>query len=73
MAVVIDGACLGVLFSEEHLTTMFYKFACRCQSVICCRVSPLQKVCPVCMLHVMLCDQRRVHRRAYFPEEGLHN
>eukprot|EP00668_Euglena_longa_P001273 GGOE01001505.1.p1 GENE.GGOE01001505.1~~GGOE01001505.1.p1 ORF type:complete len:1133 (-),score=369.93 GGOE01001505.1:261-3659(-) len=43
LAVVIDGACLVLLLQKEGLRADFFALACLCQSVICCRVSPLQK------------------------------
>eukprot|EP00667_Euglena_gracilis_P000907 EG_transcript_907 len=43
LAVVINGDCLAVLLKTEALRLQFFALACRCQSAICCRVSPLQK------------------------------
>jgi phospholipid-transporting ATPase len=41
-ALVIDGKCLGYAL-KPSLEKTFLKVATRCKSVICCRVSPLQK------------------------------
>jgi len=47
-ALVIDGKALSQYLpaSEEfnELSTRLLELAMRCKSVICCRVSPLQKV-----------------------------
>lgn len=47
MAITITGAALSVILKngdgKENLREMFYKVARRCQTVICCRVSPRQK------------------------------
>ena len=42
LALVASGAALYHLLDDDHAET-FYKLSQRCQSVICCRVSPLQK------------------------------
>ena len=42
LALVASGASLYVLLDKEH-QDRFYELSKKCQSVICCRVSPLQK------------------------------
>jgi len=42
-ALVIDGAALGHALSEEFSKELLLYISTRCKSVICCRVSPLQK------------------------------
>ncbi|OHT07510.1 phospholipid-translocating P-type ATPase, flippase family protein [Tritrichomonas foetus] len=42
MALVASGSSLHHLLDDEH-ADKFYQLSKRCQSVICCRVSPLQK------------------------------
>lgn len=42
LALVASGASLYVLLDKEH-QDKFYELSKKCQSVICCRVSPLQK------------------------------
>jgi phospholipid-transporting ATPase len=47
-ALVIDGAALDDAL-DESVEQSFFKLAQYCKAVICCRVSPLQKVpCSVC-------------------------
>lgn len=41
LAIVASGSALFLIF--EHLLQSFYELSQRCNSVICCRVSPLQK------------------------------
>jgi magnesium-transporting ATPase (P-type) len=41
-ALVIDGASL-IFALEEPCKQLFLEIGCRCKSVLCCRVSPLQK------------------------------
>lgn len=45
LGLVVSGQALNILFEEEHteLADRFFDFTLRCHSVICCRVSPLQK------------------------------
>eukprot|EP01018_Ginkgo_biloba_P009003 Gb_36306 [translate_table: standard] len=42
-AIIIDGKSLGLVLSDHNLKGMFLTLALRCDSVICCRVSPKQK------------------------------
>lgn len=42
-ALVIDGSALGHALSEEFSKELLLHISTRCKSVICCRVSPLQK------------------------------
>eukprot|EP00158_Paraphelidium_tribonemae_P008826 Partr_v1_DN28699_c1_g1_i1_m50503 putative ATPase, class VI, type len=42
-ALVIDGASLKHVVENQSLVKEFLEIACRCKTVICCRVSPLQK------------------------------
>eukprot|EP01012_Entosiphon_sulcatum_P039111 TRINITY_DN5119_c0_g2_i1.p1 TRINITY_DN5119_c0_g2~~TRINITY_DN5119_c0_g2_i1.p1 ORF type:complete len:2092 (+),score=538.26 TRINITY_DN5119_c0_g2_i1:622-6897(+) len=43
LAVVITGACLAELFLHTDLRRKLSRLSNKCSSVICCRVSPLQK------------------------------
>jgi len=43
LALIIDGITLSYTL-EEPLDAMFIEIAKRCESVICCRATPLQKV-----------------------------
>lgn len=43
MAFIIDGHTLRYALQKE-LKQLFLKIGKQCQAVICCRVSPLQKV-----------------------------
>jgi phospholipid-translocating ATPase len=45
-ALVIDGHALNVVFEKNYIAT-FMELAKKCASVLCCRVSPLQKACVV--------------------------
>ncbi|TFK54630.1 phospholipid-translocating ATPase [Heliocybe sulcata] len=40
---VVDGAALTQAFSDVEHKTLLLKLAIKCEGVICCRVSPLQK------------------------------
>ncbi|KAI8375650.1 hypothetical protein EDC96DRAFT_541090 [Choanephora cucurbitarum] len=42
-ALVIEGSALLHIFESDDLKELFLQIAIRCKSVICCRVSPLQK------------------------------
>ncbi|KUF82695.1 phospholipid-transporting ATPase [Phytophthora nicotianae] len=42
-AIVIDGRCLTMVFSNDVLSELFLEVSQQCVSVICCRVSPKQK------------------------------
>ncbi|RCH93898.1 hypothetical protein CU098_001750, partial [Rhizopus stolonifer] len=42
-ALVIEGSALLHIFESDALKAMLLEIAIRCKSVICCRVSPLQK------------------------------
>lgn len=42
-ALVIDGLALKQALEEPHGREMLLDLACRCQAVVCCRVSPKQK------------------------------
>ncbi|KAF8316939.1 uncharacterized protein EI90DRAFT_3158823 [Cantharellus anzutake] len=54
---VIDGVALEQIFAEEFSKDLLLELALRCEAVICCRVSPLQKALVVRLvkdgLHVM--------------------
>lgn len=54
---VIDGHALEKAFEEDHAQQLLLQLATRCEAVICCRVSPLQKALIVRLvkdnLHVM--------------------
>ena len=43
LALVVDGATLAYIFSDLETMKYFSMISCLCHSVICCRVSPLQK------------------------------
>lgn len=43
MALIVEGGALAVLLAEEHHRE-FLALCQSCQAVICCRVSPIQKV-----------------------------
>ncbi|KAG9323698.1 hypothetical protein KVV02_008116, partial [Mortierella alpina] len=50
-ALVIDGQALKYALEEDpECKTLLLELACRCSSVICCRVSPLQKAMVVKMV-----------------------
>ena len=49
VALVASGTALYVALEEAN-QPLFFKFASRCQSVVCCRVSPLQKATVVSMV-----------------------
>lgn len=42
-SLIIDGATLERVVAEESLQASFLRIASRCATLICCRVSPLQK------------------------------
>ncbi|KAI5081761.1 hypothetical protein GOP47_0001504 [Adiantum capillus-veneris] len=42
-AIIIDGKSLDFVLQEDPLKQQFISFALRCDSIICCRVSPIQK------------------------------
>lgn len=42
-AIIIDGKSLNIVLKDEALRKDFIRFALRCDSVICCRASPIQK------------------------------
>jgi len=42
-AITITGSALASVLADKDLRYRFYKIARRCQTVICCRVSPKQK------------------------------
>lgn len=42
-ALIVDGACLGVILESVPLKKQFLDVATSCKSVICCRTSPKQK------------------------------
>lgn len=42
-AIIIDGKSLDFVLQDEPLKQKFMRFALRCDSVICCRTSPIQK------------------------------
>ena len=44
LALIIDGITLSYAL-EKPLDKLFIEIARRCESVICCRAAPLQKVC----------------------------
>ena len=44
-SMVIDGECLTIVLSCSALREQLFLLSQRCATVICCRVSPLQKVC----------------------------
>lgn len=58
LALIIDGITLAFTL-EKPLDTLFIEIAKRCESVICCRATPLQKVsqiwncCCCCNLFVL--------------------
>ncbi|ORX59732.1 phospholipid-translocating P-type ATPase [Hesseltinella vesiculosa] len=43
IGLVIDGAALTVILNDDKLKAQLVELAIQCKSVICCRVSPLQK------------------------------
>ena len=43
VALIVEGGALAVLLAEEHHHEFLTLCQC-CQAVICCRVSPIQKV-----------------------------
>lgn len=43
MTIVIDGPTLTMVLEDEVLSTIFFQFGCKANSVLCCRVSPKQK------------------------------
>lgn len=43
MTVVIDGSTLAFALEDEILSTIFFQFGTKANSVLCCRVSPKQK------------------------------
>jgi phospholipid-translocating ATPase len=43
-ALVIDGSCLGVILGNDRLIELLLRITDVCRSVICCRISPIQKV-----------------------------
>jgi phospholipid-translocating P-type ATPase (flippase) len=49
LGLVVSGQSLQFLL-EEPLASRFYEMALRCQSVICCRASPLQKARVVALM-----------------------
>eukprot|EP00250_Pteridium_aquilinum_P021090 c25023_g1_i2 orf=602-4156(+) len=42
-AIIIDGKSLDFVLEDEPLKQQFINFALRCDSIICCRASPIQK------------------------------
>ncbi|KAF9276469.1 hypothetical protein BGZ68_009992 [Mortierella alpina] len=49
-ALVIDGQALKYALEDPECKTLLLELACHCSSVICCRVSPLQKAMVVKMV-----------------------
>ncbi|XP_062380179.1 phospholipid-transporting ATPase VB [Sardina pilchardus] len=43
IGLMIDGRTLGMVLEEEDLRSKFVELCRRCRSVLCCRVTPLQK------------------------------
>lgn len=43
LGLVVDGATLSYIYSDLEALKYFSMLSCLCHSVICCRVSPLQK------------------------------
>ena len=42
-SLILDGVALEVILDDETLCELFLGTALRCQAVVCCRISPLQK------------------------------
>ena len=42
-SLIIESSILGYIFSNKNITNKFLKIALSAESVVCCRVSPLQK------------------------------
>lgn len=42
-AIILDGKSLDFVLQDEPLKQLFISFALRCDSIICCRTSPIQK------------------------------
>ncbi|MCO5591965.1 hypothetical protein L7F22_045958 [Adiantum nelumboides] len=42
-AIIIDGKSLDFVLEDEAFKQQFISFALKCDSIICCRVSPIQK------------------------------
>lgn len=40
---VIDGICLGVILKDKERAIQYLNLMKECESVICCRVTPMQK------------------------------
>ncbi|CAD8093418.1 unnamed protein product [Paramecium sonneborni] len=49
-AFVVSGDCLTIILEDVILMNQFAKLTEKCQSVLCCRVSPLQKQQVVCFV-----------------------
>ncbi|CAD8171215.1 unnamed protein product [Paramecium octaurelia] len=49
-AFVVSGECLTLILEDTILENLFSKITEKCQSVLCCRVSPLQKQQVVCFV-----------------------
>ncbi|CAD8078815.1 unnamed protein product [Paramecium primaurelia] len=49
-AFVVSGECLSIILEDAVLENLFAKITEKCQSVLCCRVSPLQKQQVVCFV-----------------------
>lgn len=43
LGLVVEGQTLTIILDDPFLKKQFLKLACKCKSVICCRVSPSQK------------------------------
>lgn len=43
IGLMIDGRTLSLVLEEEDLTSKFVELCRHCRSVLCCRVTPLQK------------------------------
>jgi len=42
-AIVVDGVTLTLIINDKFLSRRFFDIGIKAKSVICCRVSPLQK------------------------------
>lgn len=51
---LVEGEALGMIFDDEKLSAAFLKISKDCESVVCCRVTPMQKALVVRLIKINL-------------------
>lgn len=50
LTLIVDGQSLALILGRKHLEVQFAEMSLKCEAVICCRLSPLQKAQVCCKL-----------------------